>query len=332
MNITVILCTFNRAGSLPTALESVICSELPSSIEWEVLVVDNNSSDDTREVAEQFCRRYPDRVRYLFEPVQGKSNALNRGIREAQGDILAFVDDDVTAQPDWLRSLTSPLLQQDVWVGVGGRILPPPTFKPPAWMALDGRHAVLGVLALFDHGPKGIELAEAPYGTNMAFRRQVFEKYGGFRADLGPCPGSEIRGEDTEFGRRLLGAGERLWYQPSAVICHPVPEDRLRQEYFLRFFFDHGRAMIRERGAGRPIWFFRRCNLTLLNIALTRLPPRVLRWLLAPGEQRRFHSKVMVWMTFGQLAELLRVCRQTGRRSEDLVLEESSNKKAAVKS
>jgi glycosyltransferase involved in cell wall biosynthesis len=316
MNISVILCTYNRAGSLPTALESVVSSRLPSSVEWEVLVVDNNSSDDTRAVAERFCHTHPNRVRYIFEPLQGKSNALNRGIREARGEILAFVDDDVTADPNWLVELTAPLLKQDAWVGVGGRILPPPAFRPPSWMALEGPNAVSGVLALFDLGPKGFELTEPPYGTNMAFRKQVFEKYGGFRVDLGPCPGSEIRGEDTEFGRRILGAGERLWYQPSAIVCHPVTENRLKQQYFLRFFFDHGRAMIREHGEGGPIWAIRRCYFKFLNIAIVRLPPRILRWLFDPVAQRRFHSKVMVWMTYGQLMQLGQICLHPAKSPE----------------
>ena len=103
MNITVILCTFNRATSLSKALESVACSELPESVEWEVLVVDNNSSDRTREVIEEYCRQFPGRFRYLFEPQQGLSSARNAGIREARGDVLAFLDDDVMVEAEWLQ-------------------------------------------------------------------------------------------------------------------------------------------------------------------------------------------------------------------------------------
>ena len=87
MNITVILCTYNRCRTLEKALTSVAASALPLSIEWEVLVVDNNSRDQTRDVVEDFCTRYPGRFRYLFEPHQGKSYALNTGIREARGDV-----------------------------------------------------------------------------------------------------------------------------------------------------------------------------------------------------------------------------------------------------
>src|ERR1700723_3889418 len=100
MQISVILCTYNRCQSLAKALESVAASQLPEAIEWEVLVIDKNSKDQTREAVQDFCRKYPGRSRYLFEQKQGKSNALNTGIREARGGILAFMDDDVIVHPE----------------------------------------------------------------------------------------------------------------------------------------------------------------------------------------------------------------------------------------
>ena len=123
MNITVILCTYNRCESLTKALASIALSRLPESVSWEVLVVDNNSRDQTGDVVADFCRRYPGRFRYLFESHPGKSYALNSGIAEAQGDVLAFTDDDVTVEPMWLQKLTAPLLSGE-WSGCGGRILP----------------------------------------------------------------------------------------------------------------------------------------------------------------------------------------------------------------
>src|SRR5271163_1575532 len=107
MKITVILCTYNRAHSISMALESVLASVLPPDVEWEVLVVDNNSKDQTRAVANEFCIRHPGRVRYLFEEHQGLSNARNAGIREARGEIIAFTDDDVTVDSTWLQNLTA---------------------------------------------------------------------------------------------------------------------------------------------------------------------------------------------------------------------------------
>src|SRR5579872_592596 len=165
MNITVILCTFNRCASLRRALESLARQMLPESVEWEVLVVDNNSTDGTRDVAAEFCRMNSARSRYVFEPEQGKSNALNRGIRDAKGEILAFIDDDVIADPDWLRNLTAPL-SNPTWVGVGGRIVAPRDFSPPPWLAMEGPYDMSGILALFDKGRESSELREPPFGTN----------------------------------------------------------------------------------------------------------------------------------------------------------------------
>ena len=191
MKITVILCTYNRCGELANALNSVAASTMPEGIEWEVLVVDNNSSDQTRELVEDFCSRHP-RVRYLFEPHQGKSYALNSGIREARGEVLAFLDDDVTVDPSWLQNLTLPLLNGE-WSGSGGRTVRAQAFTPPAWLALEGPYSMAGVLcASFDLGDKPLELDRAPYGANMAYRKRMFEKYGGFRTDLGPSSDKRI--------------------------------------------------------------------------------------------------------------------------------------------
>jgi glucosyl-dolichyl phosphate glucuronosyltransferase len=306
MKITVILCTYNRCQSLARALDSVAKSILPESVEWEVLVVDNNSPDQTREVIEDFCVRYPGRFRYLFEPKQGKSNALNSGIRNAHGRILAFMDDDVIVAPDWLQKLTA-ALDSGEFTGVGGRILSQRDFPVPDWLALDGQYDVAGMLALFDLGNEGRELKTPPFGTNMAFPSSIFEKHGDFRTDMGPCPGSEIRNEDTEFGRRLMSGGEKLWYEPSAVVYHAVPENRLRKEYFLRFWYDHGRALIREKGIQPDVFGIPRWCFALPKICLIMLPQRTFKWLIAADPKRKFFFKGLIWMTFGQMAELPRV-------------------------
>jgi glycosyltransferase involved in cell wall biosynthesis len=306
MKITVILCTYNRCQSLMKALESVAVSQLPDSIQWEVLVVDNNSKDQTREVADDFCRRYPGRFRYLFERSQGKSNALNSGIREARGSVLAFMDDDVIVAPTWLLNITTPLDSPE-WAGAGGRISAQQVVSAPPWLALEGEFSMAGMLALFDLGDQPIELKCPPYGTNMAFRKTIFEKYGGFRTDMGPSPGSELRNEDTEFGNRIMAAGERLWYAPSAVVYHAIPENRLTQRYFLRFSYDHGRALVRERGYrpsvyGIPRWFFS------IPIILARpFLINVRSWLGTKDPKARFFKKGIVWKTMGEMVEMPRV-------------------------
>jgi len=309
MKISVILCTYNRCQSLAKALDGVAAQTFQEPVDWEVLVVDNNSRDETREVVDDFCRRYPGRFRYLFEPEPGKSHALNAGIRDARGEILAFMDDDVMIEPTWLQNLTAALHNSE-WAGSGGRILPEQTFSPPRWLSVEGRYA-MPTLVFFDRGLEARPLVEPPYGTNMAFRKQMFEKYGGFRIDLGPRPGSEIRNEDTEFGRRLLAAGERFRYEPSAIVYHPTPEHRIRKDYFLKWWFDFGRASVREWGRGPSVLGIPRPYLNILKLGTIAMAREMGRWLLSLNPQRRFYYKCWVWMTAGQIKEYSRLLGTT---------------------
>jgi glucosyl-dolichyl phosphate glucuronosyltransferase len=300
MDISVILCTYNRSQSLGTALESLQGTVLPTNAEWELLIVDNNSKDATRQVAEHFCQHNPRRFRYLFEANQGKSHALNAGIREAHGEILAFVDDDVTVEPNWLCNLTSDLKTGE-WAGSGGRILIPPGFSPPRWLALEGPWRQGAALcAHFDFGDSPGDLKEAPYGTNMAFRREMFHRYGNFRTDLGPRPGSELRNEDTEFGNRLLAGGERLRYVPSAVVYHPVPNERVRKGFFRARWFALGRAQVRENGS----------RITVLEIpryyrrALREFLSQVRKSLRTRDPKEKFSRRCIAWSMAGTMVEV----------------------------
>jgi glycosyltransferase involved in cell wall biosynthesis len=310
MMITVILCTYNRCGRLTKTLESIAVSKLPNSVEWEVLVVDNNSNDQTRAVVEEFARRYPGQFRYVFEPKQGKSHALNNGIRQSHSPILAFMDDDVIVEPSWLQNLTADL-HDDEWAGAGGRILPERTFSPPRWMSLKDPGGLGGALCgMFDRGDTPGRLEIPPHGANMAFRREMFERYGGFRIDLCPLPGNAIHGEDTEFGLRLLKAGERLRYEPLAIVRHPVLENRLNKRYFLAWWFAHGQGAIRQRRKRAPIWGIPQRYFSIANRIVHLLPVRTLRWMRALNPQWRFWCKCYVWMTAGEIAEFCR--RRTG--------------------
>jgi glycosyltransferase involved in cell wall biosynthesis len=301
MRITVILCTYNRCEKLPKALDSTLRITFPNSADWEVLIVDNNSTDQTRLIAEEYCRNYPRRFRYLFEPAQGKSHALNAGVRAARGNILAFMDDDVTVEPTWLQNLTAPLFD-DKWAGAGGRICLDEDFSPPPWMRVHGPYSMGGpIAALFDLGDKPGELSQPPFGTNMAFRKSMFDKYGDFRVDLGPRPGSEIRGEDTEFAERLLTAGERLWYAPSAVVYHPAQQDRLTKKFLLHYWFGVGQAAIRQRGVRPGPLGVPRYLLSVGMIMWTAL-----RWFVTLDPPERFFWRCWTWMYAGKTLENFR--------------------------
>jgi glucosyl-dolichyl phosphate glucuronosyltransferase len=306
VRISVILCTYNRHLYLKKALESLACSVLPGSTDWEVIVVDNRSSDQTPDVVKEFATQYPGRFRYVPEPKQGKSHALNTGIRQSRGDVLAFVDDDATVEPGWLWNLTKALNDGD-WAGAGGRTRLGESLSLPRWLALSGPCDLGGVLAAqFDLGDEPGQLDKAPYGVNMAYRKTMFEKYGGFRTDLGPRPGSEIRNEDTEFGNRLLAAGERLRYEPSAIVYHPAPKNRIRREFFLKWYFDYGRAGILEVGRRPDVWGIQRRYWSIAKIAVVLLTVRMMRWFLSLDPSKRFFHKCFVWATVGQMVEIYR--------------------------
>lgn len=264
MKISLIVCTYNRCQTLAKTLESIIVSRVPEPVEWEVLVVDNNSSDQTLEVVQDFSRRYPGRVRYLFERQQGLSFARNAGIRESDGEILAFTDDDLLVEPEWLWNLTS-ALDGGEWMGVGGRIIAVWPGPLPSWLSLQDPDTT-GPFGVFGQATETEQLQSPAFGANMAFKREAFRKYGNFRTELGRS-GSNLQGrEDIEFASRLMTGGERLRYASSAVVRHLVPQGRVKRTYVLRWWYWFGRSEVADLGppeskqaiAGIPLYLFHR--------------------------------------------------------------------------
>ncbi len=305
MKITVVLCTYNRCQLLAGTLESVAASIVPTSVDWEVLIVDNNSCDQTREVAEDFCRRYPGRFRYVFEPQQGLSYARNAGIRESQSKILAFTDDDVTVEPDWLWNLTS-VLQAGEWAGAGGPIKPVWPGPLPGWLSTADPDT-MGPYGEFNLGTEAGPLRCPPYGANMAFRREVFEKYGDFRTDLGRS-GSNLQGrEDIEFANRLLTAAEPLRYEPGAVLHHRVQKCRMAKKYVLSWWYWYGRSEVAELGPPREKWRIKGVPLCLFR----RLVRWTLQWMISIEAPRRLSCQRNVWYIAGTAV----ACYKWSRRS-----------------
>lgn len=290
------------------ALRSVIASEVDDSLDWELLVIDNNSNDDTRKVVNEFAQSRPDLVRYEFEGTPGKSNALNTGIKSAKGEIIVFVDDDVVVETNWLQNLVAPL-KDPKWSGVGGRTVPMQLGEIPDWVSLSGPYSQAGVLAAaFDAGNNECELRIAPYGANMAYRKRVFEDYGGFRKDLGPSPDPDIprHTEDIEFGQRVLAGGERIVYQPTAVVRHPISPDRLKRSYLLKWWFDYGRATSRVVGRKPNVLGIPRHLISIPKMAVTMLVPTAVRWMVTLDKQKKVFLQCWMWATAGQMLEIHR--------------------------
>jgi glucosyl-dolichyl phosphate glucuronosyltransferase len=258
-SISVLICTFNRAALLEQTLGALARARTPDGCDVEVIVVDNNSSDDTAGVVNRAAAAGPLPVRYMREGRQGKSFALNTGLAVAAGDIVALTDDDVLPDRDWLVGIVANFRADDV-VFVFGKVLPRWEVQPPPEMLTLRARDIWGPLALVDYGDEAIRYDAAsfgkkrlPVGANLAIRRAAIERVGGWRTDLGKVDNSLIGGEDHEIFVRLYGNGLYSGvYDPSVAVRHLVPASRLTRAYFRRWFYWHGRTMARMADAIYP--------------------------------------------------------------------------------
>jgi glycosyltransferase involved in cell wall biosynthesis len=246
MRFSVVIATYNRSRDLEGTLASL--AGMRPRGDWEVIVVDNNSTDDTRQVVEGAAPAFPVDLRYVFEKQQGRSPALNAGIRAARGEIIATTDDDVRVDQPWLDRAAEALES----IGcdyVGGRVLPIWGGPCPAWLAnRPGKQ--WAVIALLDYGPRPLEFGtRVPLGVNMAFRRHAFDRAGLFDVNTGRRAGTLLGQEVREWCIRARAAGLRGFYIPEMTVHHIIPASRLNKAYFRRWFFWRGisRAQLYER-------------------------------------------------------------------------------------
>ena len=241
---SIVLATYNRARDLGAALGRLLALR-PDSPTHEIIVVDNNSKDDTRAVVEGYAARHPGSIRYLFEGRQGVSYARNSGVASARGSVIAFTDDDVLVSADWLVAARDGLARHADAAFVGGKCLPIWTESPPAWITPD----CWGPLALFDYGddpfPTSIDHQRVQGAGNMAIWREVFERVGGFDAATQHAAGAVSAAEDHQLNVRVWQLGLRGWYIPEMVIYAEVPPARMTRRYYRRWHDDHGRVLVR---------------------------------------------------------------------------------------
>ncbi|HEY6329784.1 MAG TPA: glycosyltransferase [Blastocatellia bacterium] len=245
--LSVVIATYNRAGDLLESLESF--RGIRARYAWELIVVDNNSNDDTRILVEEVARDFPVDLRYVFEAEQGRCAALNSGIRAARGDIILTTDDDVRVEYNWLDNAVDALdgLGCDY---VGGKVLPLWEKARPNWIP-ENAGRLWAVIALLDYGSQPIEFGQryVPLGVNMAFRRSCFEAAGFWDNRLGRKAGTLLGQEVREWTVRARAAGLKGFYWPELSIRHCIPADRLNKEYFRRWFYWHGisRALLYQQ-------------------------------------------------------------------------------------
>jgi GT2 family glycosyltransferase len=299
MDLTVVICTHNRAGLLGQTLDALARARRPDGVRAEVLVVANACSDDTHALLakaqqEPAWRDLP--LRWLAEPRAGKSYALNRAIAETDAAALCFIDDDQFIDQAFLTTLAEALATHPDYGILCGRIRPAWDGREPAWVHATGRYYIpIRPFPEYDFGdePKDIPADhKLPSGGNITVRRWVFEQVGAFSTELGPQGHNLMGGEDHEFLQRCLARGVRILYVPGLKQLHAIEPERMRTGYMLRKSYLRSlsaRRMSREPAQGlRPYLVMKPVQYALYA-------------LLSLNANRRFHYLIRMAAALGEL-------------------------------
>ena len=310
MSASVIVATYKRSAELRACLAAL--SRIEMTGPWEVVVVDNNSTDDTPRVVEAATRDFPTTLQYVFEAEQGRCAALNAGIRIAKGKVLAFIDDDVTVTPPWLKTAVQAFDELDCHY-MGGRVRPRWDVPPPRWV-LELSPRLHGVLAILDYGDTPVEFGArfVPLGCNFAARSDAFLQAGLFDPRIGRRAGTLLGQEIREWCVRARAAGLKGLYVPDMIVEHLIPRERLSRRYFRRWFYWHGvsRALLYSHHglnlespedvslplarvphiAGVPRYLFRTCLSAATHMVLDQCRRR---------SARAFEHELWLWFFLG---------------------------------
>lgn len=236
--LTIIFATYNGGDTLGQMLQR-LCVLTPPPVAYEILMVNNGSTDTTVEVAQAFVSKLP--LKILHEHRRGKNRALNHGLDHARGDLLLFTDDDVLPDTDWLVRVWECAEQQQEVDLFGGRIL-------PHWEVEPSDEFLAAVPLTAAYGVTPAALAEGPvpagaiWGANMSVRKRVFAQ--GFRFDeqVGPGPGHYIMGSETEFNLRLVRHGYATWYCPDAIVRHIIFQKETTKKWLKKRAYKFGKG------------------------------------------------------------------------------------------
>ena len=240
MDVSIVISTYNRCGLLEEALQALL-SQTPENLNFEVLVVDNNSTDQTRPLVQSLAAQNPQKLKYFFEPKQGLSHGRNTGIANAKASIIAFTDDDVRVARDWVYQIKTGFETNPEIDFLGGKVVPRWHTAPPSWLTA----AHWAPLALLDYGNERFFVDSGKQlcliGANFAFRRQAFEKVGLFKTDFQRVKNAIGSLEDHEMLLRLWHANSCGLYLPLLVVTAEIEPERLEKQYHRRWHAGHGR-------------------------------------------------------------------------------------------
>lgn len=232
--ISVIICTYNRDKYIYNVLKSLALGTLEHDA-YEIILVDNNCTDGTRKEVDHFCNVFPQvSLRYFVETNQGLSHARNRGIKESKGDILVYVDDDATVNPEYLKTYADWFESHPETDAAGGPIIPHyETGSEPKWMTYFIKRLLTGYLYFGDKA-KPFPGDNYPGGGNAAYRSRVFEKVGLYNVELGRNGDSLGGGEEKDIFDKMKREGMQFVYLPDAILYHSIPGYKLEADYFNR--------------------------------------------------------------------------------------------------
>ncbi|MGQ8337279.1 glycosyltransferase [Sunxiuqinia sp. A32] len=252
--ISAIISTYNRERFLNGLFESILNQSI-SKDDYEIVIVNNNSTDRTEQICWQFMADHPDvKCSYFVETKQGLSYGRNRGIEESNGDLVTFLDDDAIIAPDFFEKTNHFFDAYPTVNAMGGRILLRYMEEKPAWY----NPFIAPILGYFNPGDKQKVFSNNYFrGSNMSFRKVVFEKHGGFDVRLGRKAASLYGNEEKELFYRFKENGEVMWYVPEAVVYHLVPIERTTDEFVRRQAIGIGKSeRIRTLSLGKAKWYF----------------------------------------------------------------------------
>lgn len=239
--ITLIICTYNREKYITPLLNSIAKNEY-STMDYEILLVDNNCTDNTRSVCEQFAAGHPEiTLRYVVETEQGLSAARNKGIKEAKGDIIIYVDDDALVDADYIRNYAEHFASHPETMAAGGPIEPLYETEEPQWMSPYTKSLLT---AWMNYGDKVREYPNGRYpgGGNAAYRKVVFAKVGLFNTELGRKGSLLLASEEKDIFDKMHALGMQVLYLPTPVLHHIIPQAKLEEDYFNRLTLQIGRS------------------------------------------------------------------------------------------
>jgi glycosyltransferase involved in cell wall biosynthesis len=307
--VSTVVCTHNRAAHLALAIQSLVDQHTPKE-QYEIIVVNNCSTDDTPQVVEQFLGKA--NINYVYESTIGLSHARNRGWQSAKGKYIAYLDDDAIASPDWISTITETFESNTPRPGcVGGKVVPMWEAPRPHWLS----NELVTCLTAIDWSDTPLVISDLNknwlVGANIAFPIEILRQLGGFVLGLDRAGKNLLSGGDVYLQKQIAKAGYTCYYQPKMLIRHFTAKSRLNQQWFMRRYYWQGLSDAAMQIIEEQPSIVGRLRLASPKILSLFFPPRKMANLVLPRhDKQRFTEKCFSIITVGHIVGLLGAIRK----------------------